>query len=156
MTLRSIISNQRGSNLVEFAIVTPILLLAVSGAADFGRLFLNAIAIKSGSAVGAIYGSQTFSRSGDIAAIEQLAANEAVDAARAADLSVTAEQVCVCPGSTAFACGDYQDVSCAGYGDGSARAYIRVEVEQIFKPIAPFSGTPSSTPIRQSAWMRVR
>jgi|GEM_PF-1486115 len=155
MSIKRFIQDRRGANLVEFAIVAPILLLAVSGAADFGRLFFHAISIKSGSAVGAIYGSQSFSRSGHLAEVQQLAVGDAADADRTAGIAATAEQVCVCPGSGSFPCGEYQETECAGYGDGDARAYIRVRVEQHFKPIAPFSATPEAM-IRQGTWMRVR
>ena len=155
MRLQRLIQDCRGANLVEFAIVTPILLLAVSGAADFGRLFFNAISIKSGSAIGALYGSQSFSRSGELAAAQQLALSDAADANRTAGITATAEQVCMCPGTGIFPCGEYQETTCAGYGDGDARAYIRVRVEQHFKPIAPFSGTPDAM-ISQGTWMRVR
>lgn len=155
MNIKHLINNCRGANLVEFAIVTPILLLAVSGAADFGRLFFNAISIKSGSVAGAVYGSQSFSRSGDLATVQQLALSDAGDADRGGAITATADQVCVCPGASVFPCGQYQETSCSGYGGGEARAYIRVRVEQHFKPIAPFSGTPDAM-IEQGTWMRVR
>jgi len=50
---------ERGVNVVEFALVLPILLLLVAGIADFGRAFYAYIAITNASREGARLGSHT-------------------------------------------------------------------------------------------------
>ena len=47
-----------GQSLVEFALVTPILLLVFAGAADFGRAFYAYVAIENAAKEGALYGAR--------------------------------------------------------------------------------------------------
>ena len=149
------LKENRGGSMVEFAVTTPILLLLMAGAGDFARLFFSAISLKSGSAVGAFYGSQVTARSGDVYGMTTRALADTEDAARFNAVTASVNQVCQCPGQTAFACGEYQATTCpAGYG--SARAYVRVVTEQDFKPMTPFPGIPETVNIDQGTWMRVR
>lgn len=48
----------RAQSLVEFALVTPILLLIFAGLADFGRAFYAYVAIENAAKEGALYGSR--------------------------------------------------------------------------------------------------
>ena len=48
----------RGQSLVEFALVTPLLLLVFAGAADFGRAFYAYVAIENAAKEGALYGAR--------------------------------------------------------------------------------------------------
>jgi hypothetical protein len=48
----------RGQSLVEFALVTPILLLIFAGAADLGRAFYAYVAIENAAKEGALFGSR--------------------------------------------------------------------------------------------------
>jgi hypothetical protein len=149
-------NRRRGSSLIEFAVATPILFLALSGAVDFGRAFYNAIALKSGSAVGAVYGSQENVRSGDFAGMISHAEQDAVDASRTGEFDVSASQICSCPSSGIFPCGDYQATTCSSYNGSSPRAYVRVRAQQDFRPLSPFPGVPETANIEQYTWMRVR
>ncbi|HEY4634032.1 MAG TPA: TadE family protein [Candidatus Limnocylindrales bacterium] len=49
----------RGQSLVEFALVTPILLLIFAGAADLGRAFYAYVAIENAAKEGALFGSRS-------------------------------------------------------------------------------------------------
>jgi Flp pilus assembly protein TadG len=153
--LFKLLRDKRGGSMVEFAVTAPLLFLLCAGAGDFARLFFSAISLKSGSAVGAFYGSQVATRSGDIGGMTSRALADVEDAARFNTVTATADQYCVCPGMTAFACGEYQDTTCpAGYGD--PRAYVRVRTTQAFKAFAPFPGIPETANVDQMTWMRVR
>jgi Flp pilus assembly protein TadG len=48
----------RGQSLVEFALIVPVLLLVLSLAADFGRVFYAYVAVQSAVKEGALYGAQ--------------------------------------------------------------------------------------------------
>ena len=155
MKIISLRKAKRGGAMVEFAVTAPLLFLLTAGAGDYARLFFSAISLKSGSAVGAFYGSQKTTRSGDVSGMVTRAIADTEDAGRFNTVTATVEQVCVCPGQTPFACGEYQTTTCpAGYGD--ARAYVKVTTEQDFKPMTPFPGIPSTVNIDQGTWMRVR
>jgi hypothetical protein len=81
--------------------------------------------------------------------------DDSADASRTGgEISITPEQICSCPDSDPFPCGEYQQTSCSGYGS-PPRAYIRVRAQQPFWPIAPIPGVPESN-IEQYTWMRVR
>jgi len=150
-------SRQRGTALVEFALVASLLLLLAAGAGDFGRIFTEAIAVKAGSATGALYGSQRNARSGDIAGIQSVTEGDAGDAGA---VTVTATQYCVCPdGSgistwTVISCSNFLATTCSGYG--SPRAYVRVNATKEFSTVIKMPGIPSGTTIDQTSWMRVR
>jgi Flp pilus assembly protein TadG len=49
---------ERGANLVEFALVLPLLVLLLAGVADFGRAFNNYMIITNASREGARYASR--------------------------------------------------------------------------------------------------
>lgn len=68
---RSSWEDERGSNLVEFAIIVPVLLMLVFGAIDFGLAYNNSLALRAGAqegvraaAVGTFGGVSTCSLSG--------------------------------------------------------------------------------------------
>ena len=147
--------DKRGGALVEFAVTAPLLFLLCAGAGDYARLFFSAISLKSGSAVGAFYGSQVTTRSGDVGGMVSRALADSEDAARFNAVTATADQYCVCPDGSAIACGEYLTTTCSG-GYGAPRAYVRVRATQNFKPMTPFPGIPETVNIDQMTWMRVR
>ena len=51
-------TRSRGQSLVEFALVTPILLLLFAGVGDLGRAFYGYVAIENAAKEGALYGSR--------------------------------------------------------------------------------------------------
>jgi hypothetical protein len=48
---------EKGQSLAELAISLVLLILVIAGVVDFGRLFLNHIAMRDGTEEGAVYGS---------------------------------------------------------------------------------------------------
>ena len=78
MITRQRIGN-RGTALVEFALTATLLILLAAGAGDFGRIFTEAIAVKSGSATGALFGSQQIARPGDVAGMTEKAEGDSSD-----------------------------------------------------------------------------
>ena len=55
--LRQVLSRQQGQDLLEFALVLPVLLLILFGAVDLGRVFHTAITIANAAREGARHGS---------------------------------------------------------------------------------------------------
>ena len=60
---------------------------------------------------------------------------------------------CTCPSGTAFACAEYGEVTCGGYG--APRAYVRVVVEDPYESTSGFSLLPNAM-VKREAIMRVR
>jgi Flp pilus assembly protein TadG len=72
--MRRILRSQKGQDLVEFALILPILVLLLAGIVDLGRAFHSYIVIANASREGARYASHFPS---DATAIKQAAVNEA-------------------------------------------------------------------------------
>lgn len=157
MITRQRIGN-RGAAMVEFALVATLLILLAAGAGDFGRIFTEAIAVKSGSVTGALYGSQRIARTGDVAGMTALAAGDASDVG---SIDTTVEQYCTCPvgnGSTNWAeipCGDFSATDCNN-AYGKPRAYIKVNASKSFNTVIKIPGVPTGTVIDQTTWIRAR
>ena len=67
----------RGQSLVEFALITPLLILILAVAADFGRAFTAYITIGSAAREGAAYGSASLISSTNTSGISSAALGDA-------------------------------------------------------------------------------
>lgn len=155
-------NSERGSALVEFALVMPLLLLLCMGATDFGRLFFHAVTVYNAASTGAFYGARTPLLSGQYAVMEQKAKEDAGDIEDiSTGVGATAERTCECPGAAAGDPGTPIDCreaanpnACAGYG--SPVAYVKVRAQNTFETIGLYPGIPSSTAVAREVWMRVQ
>ena len=142
---------RRGNAAVEFALMGMLMMLLGFGAADFGRLFLDGVAVANSAGTAAFYGAHDNIAAGDFPAIRARATQDAENDVGTVTPTVT--QVCQCPGDTPFPCIDYGTTTCSGYG--APRAYVRVEVEEPFDSMSQIPLLPTAT-VNRSAWMRVR
>jgi Flp pilus assembly protein TadG len=134
--------NQEGSALIELVISTPILLLFLFGAGDFGRVFYTSIEVANAAAAGANYGSFNASNMTDTAGIAAAATNEAPDIT---NVQVTSSQVC-------------QDnnrnvVSCTTSG---AYKYVKVTAAKTFSTLFNYPFIPSSVALSTTVMMRAQ
>ena len=148
----------RGAALIELAIVATLLLLLVAGAGDFGRIFTEEIAVKAGTATGAMYGSERIARTDDVAGITSKVDGDTSDAGTVA---TAVEQYCTCPQGngttnwTEIPCDDFSATTCNnGYAD--PRAYIKVNATKSFTTQFDIPGIHQGTTIDQTTWMRAR
>lgn len=70
---------RRGQALAELAIVLPVLIILVMGAADFGRVYYHFMAVESAAAAGAQYGCVSASKAADTNGISQAAMRQVQD-----------------------------------------------------------------------------
>ncbi len=143
--------SRRGSAVVELALSGTLLMLLTFGAADFALIFFDGVVVANSAGSSAFYGADDNIRAGDFNAIGLRAEEDAEGDVGAVSPSVN--QICTCPGGTAFACVEYGDVTCSGYG--APRAYVRVVVEDPYESISGFTLLPDAM-IRREAIMRVR
>ncbi len=74
--------SERGAELIEMAIVLPLLLLLIMGIVDFGFLFQRYVVLTNAAAEGARVGSLPGYNSGDVSArVQQYATNGGIDIA---------------------------------------------------------------------------
>lgn len=136
--LQSQRQSRRGQSLVEFALILPLVLLLVVGAADLGRAFTAHIAIGSAAREGAAFGMQSAA-----AAADQTGMRNAALAAAPAIWGVA-------PTVGFPACTD-------GFSrpDGTSYACVAVRVSYEFQPLIPIGPIPSSITMQRTVRMRV-
>jgi Flp pilus assembly protein TadG len=137
---------RRGSALVEFAVMTPFLLLLLAGVLDYGRALCKATGVANAARIGAQYGSSSVARSTDTAGIRTAAVNSAPGFS---GLSVSSVQSCQCPGGAPVSCGG----SC---GSSAPLMYVQVTVTGASSAIFSYSGLPFTGNISRQATMRVQ
>jgi Flp pilus assembly protein TadG len=135
----------RGQSAVELALVTPILVVLLVVAADFGRVFYTSIAVNNAARAGAQYGSESIVTAADSAGITAAAKTDGWSS-----LNVTAGQ-CTCETSTIVA-------ACAtSYCTNNPSAtYVTVTVTAPFTTIVKYPGLPSSITLTGHAIMQVQ
>jgi Flp pilus assembly protein TadG len=138
---------QRGQSAVELAMVTPVLIVLLLGAADMGRAFYFGIAANSAARAGAQYGSQSVITAADSAGMRAAAQT---DAANISGLSVTASQCTCASSSTVSAC---PSSYCT---DSPSATYVEVDTQVPFHTVVTYPGIPSSITLSGKAIMQVQ
>ena len=136
----------RGSALVEFAMVLPLLAMRLLGALDFGRFLYEGVTVAGAASAGALYGSIDDVSSLDVVGMTAIAEQEAGNLNGA---TATIERFCECPDGSSVACNG----TCA---EGSPHIYVRVGVEATFTPLFSHVGLPGSFNLEHEAVMRAR
>ncbi|HTV53741.1 MAG TPA: TadE/TadG family type IV pilus assembly protein [Terriglobia bacterium] len=149
--LREAKQSERGSSLVELALLLPLLVLMFLGVVEIGRIFYVSIEVNNAAEAGAAYGAQSNITAGDTAGMERVAQE---DAANVPGLTATASYYCACStaagsvtnlGSCADACaaGDHQVI------------FVQVYTSASFTTLSHFPGLPTPFTTYGKAVMRV-
>ena len=138
---------ERGSSLVELAIILPVLSLLFLGVADFGQAYYMAIEVSHAADSAALYGSQDPI---DIAGMKSLAVLDAPDVPNFSTSSVTVTHGCECSD------GSSPVPSCTTAPTCSANVvnYVQVNTSVPFRLFFPTTGIPASITLTGSAKMR--
>lgn len=156
---RDLRRDKQGNAIIELAIAFPVLMLLVIGAADFARLFYNAVTVSDASYAGSFYGALRGVNSALFSEMEQIARQSAKDIDKPGRLTVVADRFCDCPANPASGPTDPNAVSCISGscpGYGPPRVYVRTEVTNRFDAAAPFPGIPSDVNVRRFTYIRVQ
>ncbi len=126
-TLRNFPRDQKGSSVVEFALILPILLVALMGMVDYGMMVFANNELENAARTGAQYALQGVDQADDDAGIEA-----AARAALSDDTGVTVNisRACLCPDGSASACTD----TCTADEFEPGR-YVTVNMRLDFTPI---------------------
>ena len=138
-----------GQALVELALMFPIFILLLLGAAEFGRLAYAAIEISNAARAGASYGSLSHITASDYANIELAATT---DAANVAGVTATATNSCACSTGAALTCS-----TALLYCPAPARIieYVTVTTSGTVDPLIHYPGLPRTFTLTGQAIMRV-
>jgi Flp pilus assembly protein TadG len=147
--LMSIRDEQKGSSLVETAILIPVLLLVCCGVMDFARVVRAGIEIANASRAGVQYGALTPGNAGDTNGMAQAAVDDAADLG-SSNVTATAANFCQCVGGT-------DQVSCSTTSCGTTPSgYVSVTTNYTFNTLFHWPGLPQSVQLSRTAKMRVQ
>jgi Flp pilus assembly protein TadG len=123
----SLSRDQQGSSVVEFALILPILMVALIGIVDYGMMVFANTELENAARTGAQYALQGVDEADDDAGIEA-----AARAALSDDTGVTINisRACLCPDGSASACTD----TCTADELEPGR-YVTVNMRLDFTPI---------------------
>lgn len=147
----SLLRCQSGQNLVEAAIVLPILVALLAGAIDFGRAYYVCVELKAAAHAGALYGSQYPS---DSAGMKAAATSNAPDLSSDATFAVSTPTIgCECSDHTNVnsPCPTGTLPSCSS---STLVYYVSVTTSITYKPLLPWPGIPSSSTLSETVEMR--
>jgi Flp pilus assembly protein TadG len=144
--IRAILEGDSAQNLLEFALVAPVVLLLLVGAVEIGRLAYLGMLVKNAARAGVQYGAQNLATAADDSGMQNAALN---DGQNITGLTAVASHFCTCA--------DGSSSSCAA-GDCSAShrlVYVQVNTTGQFQPLIRCPGLPSSYTLNGQAVMRV-
>jgi Flp pilus assembly protein TadG len=136
----------RGTATVEFALVSPLLMLLLAGVLDFGVLLRTATCAANAARAGIEYGSRSASASVDYAGMQNAAVNSMPGVT---GLTAAAVRSCQCSGGSAVSCTG----SCA---NGKMMIYVKVTASARAHTVFNYSRLPYSNLASSTAWMRVQ
>jgi len=153
-SLRILLKANHGSSLVELAIVTPILLLVVAGAIDFGRAYYVNIEVVNAAHAGAEYGSiNPTDTTGITAAAHQ-------SAPHVPNLTVpTVAYGCECSDGASYHASCSTVPTCTASAGPPAVASnvvyrVQVKAQSVYTPLMPWPGIPSTLTLSNTATIR--
>jgi Flp pilus assembly protein TadG len=140
-----------GSSLIELALVTPILLLFLFGAIDFGRLYFVNLEVVNAAHAGAEYGSLNPSNTAGItAAATQSAPN-------LSDLTVSAPTWgCECSDGSSYSASCTTTPTCTANATRGSNVVHRVQVttSAVYHTLVPWKVIPASFTLSNTATIR--
>jgi Flp pilus assembly protein TadG len=113
------IRDTRGQTLVEIALVFPVLILLLFGAAEYGRLAYIGVEVTNAAHAAAVYGSQDRGKAGDNAGMILAATN---DGYNLKNMTVTPQHLCA---------NTYSDTpsDCSGFTPPPPIVYVQVNTQ---------------------------
>lgn len=144
--------NEKGSALVEMAVIMPLILLLLMGIVDLGRAFYYSNAVARAAEAGALYGSQNPTDTTGMVDASDSAMSAAFGSAP--DLTTnnaTASYGCECADGTGISAACATTPSCTNM---NTVYYVTVTASAAFKPLIPWPGVPSSFNLSSKVTMR--
>ncbi len=140
-----------GGALVELALVVPVFVALLLGAAEFARLAYASIEVSNAARAGVAYGSQSSTTASDISGMQTAATN---DGANVTGLSATATEFWTCSGSTVPYTQLSSPPTCTGTGNHLLN-YVQVTTTATVNPLIHVPGLPTTFTLHGLAIMRV-
>jgi Flp pilus assembly protein TadG len=138
---------KRGTALLEFALLLPLILVLLAGVLDYSLLMRTAISVADAARAGAQYGSLSASNASNVTGMQNAALNAAPDIP---GLTATAVKVCKCSDGTTTSC---SGGSCSS---GPVRVYAQVTASATAEPLLNYPSMPFSGAVSKTVSMRAQ
>lgn len=139
--------SQSGSALVEFAVVTPFLVLLLIGLIDVGRYTYYGILAAHAARAAVQYGSENLVTAADTTGMKNAASQDAQNLSNwtvsATAICMLNNQVTTCPASNSLSVSP------------NLVYYVQVTVTGSFSPLIAYPGIPTNVPVTATTTMRV-
>jgi Flp pilus assembly protein TadG len=148
--MKRLLRCESGQNLVEMALVAPLLALMLVGAVDLGRAFYFAIQVKAAAHAGATYGSQYPT---DTTGMKTAADDNAQNIKGLTSYTSSASWGCECwdgTNKTAAATCSTTPPTCTT----NTVYYVTVTVSGTYSTLIPWPGIPATIPLSETVVMR--
>jgi Flp pilus assembly protein TadG len=133
---------EAGQALVETALIFPVLIALLIGAAELARVAYAAIEVSNAARAGVQYGAQSGATASDSTGIATAAAN---DAANLTGLVTTSSYSCVCSDGTASTCAN---TDCA---NSHIEETLTVNTVETINPLIHLHGLPRTYTLKGKA-----
>jgi Flp pilus assembly protein TadG len=146
------IRTERGSAIIEFALIVPVMALCLAGIVNFALYIQAQMQLQDQAALAAEFGA-TPGNQNNISGMESWAtyAQDSTSFA-VSSYQVTATNVFTCsPGGSTVS----YDTICAGNSAGTPIEYVQVQTQGVFKNVMAFPGIPSQVTLTAKALYRV-
>lgn len=149
--------SQSGQQLVEIALLTPVMLLLLVGLIELGRFAFLSIVVANAARAGAAFGSQGLVQSVDTADIEASSDNDFQNNGQnVSKLTVSSSTSCGCDSA-----GTVTSQSCNGNGAGTCGTghwvvMVSVTASGTFNSLFGYPGLPKSISVSRTSTMRVQ
>ena len=146
---------ERGQALVETALVFPILILLLLGAAELARVAYASIEVANAARAGVAYGSQNLGTSADTTGIQNAASTDAGDLS--ATLTTTATVTGTCSNPNVFCTGSGStctNTDCSDAGD-HIENILTVTTSATFDPVIHLPGIPTTYSLQGQSVQKV-
>ena len=145
--LGKLVRDDCGLATIELALVTPIFVILLLGAADFGRLMYIWIDVTNAARAGVQYGAQSRATAENNAAMQTAATNDG--STDVTGLTATATQFCSCANGSSSTC---LPTDCSG---SHIIEYVQVNTSVSVAPMFTYPGLPGTLTLTGQAVMRV-
>ena len=150
----------RGSALVEFSVMIPLLLVGIAGAVDFGRVYFDSVNVANAAEAGIMFATSEQSNETNTTGIRNAVLDDFRNAVVTGgngdqtidQVSVASERYCECPDGGEVSC----DTGTCGGKTSTRRTYVRVQVDKPFHTLFSYPGIPDTIMLTRTVSMRSR